>query len=102
MRNILYSILVVAVSAVGGFYFAKNKYLKITNTPQANYHYEKSLSVDMAKNAYALGCLQSFERVCSLLKKTEASRCVNYSGSYCSDASGDYVNKLKTILHGPN
>jgi len=102
MRAILYSILVVAASTVGGFYFAKNKYLKIANEPQVDYKYQKNLSVDMAKNAYALGCLQSFERVCSLLKKTEASRCIDYSGPYCNDASGDYVNKLKTILHGPN
>ena len=104
MRTALYTALVLVAATVGGFVLAKNKYLPMqSNNPiEAAVIYERFRSVDMAKNAYALGCLQSFERVCSLLKKGEASRCESYSKSYCNDASVDYSLKLKMIIQGPN
>lgn len=104
MRTVLYPVLIVACAISSGFFLAKTKYFsrEAHNTMDLAVKYEQIRSIDIAKNAYGLGCLQSFERVCSLLKKGEASKCVNYSASYCSDASGDYANKLKAILHGPN
>jgi hypothetical protein len=104
MRTVLYSILIVSCALVAGFFLAKTKYFSKDGHLSVDMamKYEKIRSVDMAKNAYTLGCLQSFERVCSLLKKAEADRCSSYSGSYCSDASSDYAIRLKNLLHGPN
>lgn len=104
MRTALYTALVLAAATVAGFILAKNKYLPMqsSNPIELAVFHERIRSVDMAKNAYALGCLQSFERVCSLLKKGEAGRCESYSKSYCNDASVDYGLKLKMILQGPN
>lgn len=102
MRKALYSLLVLALAVTAGFVVAKRKYVANETKTEAEIalEQERLRIVSVAKNAYGLGCLQSFDRVCSLLKKDEAKRCVTYSDSYCKDASIDYTIKLKAILQG--
>jgi hypothetical protein len=104
VRVSLYYALIFASALTLGFILAKNKYSPKETKSEVDMalEQERSRTMEIAKNAYGLGCLQSFERVCSLLKKDESKRCVKYSDSYCKDASNNYTIKLKAILKGPH
>lgn len=96
---------VISVGALGaGFALAKRHYAPksplLAEDPAVEQ--ERKRTIEIAKNAYILGCLQSFERVCSLLRKEESFRCVKYSKAYCEDAASDYATKLRAIIKGPN
>lgn len=97
MKNLFYSMIAVISGMVAGFFVAK--LMTFLNIFEISYKNEKVDSVEFVRNSYNAGCLQSFDKVCGLLKKNEISKCVSYSESYCKDAAGDYANKFKIMLN---
>ena len=98
MKRLFFLVSAISLGLIAGFFVSKLMlFLSIFEISVQN---EKNNSVEIVRNSYNAGCLQSFDRVCGLLKKNEISKCVNYADSYCKDAAGDYANKFKIMLYG--